>query len=41
MFLLGGVEAVAQYIPDNVETPLLAVLGAAAMYFKMNPSQDY
>ena len=41
MFLLGGVEAVSTLIPEAVYTPLMFVLGLAAAYFKMNPSQDY
>jgi hypothetical protein len=41
MFIIGGVEAVAMFIPDAVETPLLAALGLAAAYFKLNPSQKY
>ena len=41
MFLIGGVEAIAGVIPDNVETMILFFLGALAGYFKVNPSQDY
>lgn len=41
MFIIGGVEAVTQFIPDTIETPLLGVLGLLAVYFKLNPSQDY
>jgi len=41
MFLIGGTEAIAQVIPDSIETVILGALGFAAMYFKMNPSQEY
>ena len=41
MFLVGGVEAIAQFIPEAIETPLLGVLAALAFMFKMNPSQEY
>ena len=41
IFLIGGIEAIASYIPDSIETLLLGALGLAVMYFKMNPSQEY
>lgn len=41
MFLIGGVEAIAIHIPDQIETPLLGVLGLMVAYFSFNPSQDY
>ncbi len=41
MFLIGGFEAIAMYVPDAIETPLLGVLGMAAAYFSFNPSQEY
>lgn len=41
MFVIGGVNAISDFIPDGVETPLLAVLGFLAVYFKINPSQKY
>lgn len=37
MFLVGGVESIAQFIPDNIETLVLALLGVAAGYFRLNP----
>ena len=37
MFLVGGIESIAQFIPDNIETLILALLGVAAGYFRMNP----
>ncbi len=41
MFLLGGFEAIAQFIPMVIQTPLLGVLGIAVAYFSFNPSQEY
>ncbi len=41
MFLIGGIEAVAQFIPDSLETLVLGFLGMLAVYFKLNPSQEY
>ena len=41
MFLVGGIEAVASFIPNDLETLVLGSLGLLAMYFKLNPSQDY
>ena len=41
MFLIGGIEAISEVIPDMIETPLLGFLGLAAAYFSFNPSQDY
>ena len=41
MFLVGGVEGIAQFIPDSFEPVILGGLGLLATYFKLNPSQDY
>lgn len=41
MFLIGGTEAVVGIVPESFTSPVLFVLGIAAAYFKMNPSQDY
>jgi len=41
MFLLGGLEEVAEVIPDAIETPLLGILGILVAYFSFNPSQKY
>ena len=41
MFLIGGFEAISTFIPDPIFTPLMGALGVAAMYFKLNPSQEY
>lgn len=41
MFLIGGVEAISEFIPESVHTPVMLFLGALATYFKLNPSQRY
>lgn len=41
MFLVGGIEAIAQFIPDSLETAVLGGLSILAIYFKLNPSQEY
>jgi len=41
MFTVGGVEAISTFIPDSLETLVLGLLGALAVYFKINPSQEY
>ena len=41
MFLVGGVNAVASFIPAGLETPVLGALALLAVYFKVNPSQPY
>ena len=41
MFLIGGFEAVGSFIPDSLLTLILGGLGMLAVFFKMNPSQDY
>ena len=41
MFLVGGVNAVASFIPAGFETPILGALALLAVYFKVNPSQPY
>lgn len=41
MFVIGGTEAIAQFIPDNIETLILGGLALLATYFKIHPSQDY
>lgn len=39
-FLVGGLEAVSGLLGAWI-TPVLGVLGIAAVYLKMNPSQEY
>lgn len=41
MFLIGGVDAIATFIPEGVKTSLMGVLSLLALYFKINPSQKY
>lgn len=41
MFIIGGTNAIASFIPAGFETPLMAVLGLVATYFHLNPSQNY
>jgi hypothetical protein len=41
MFLIGGIEAIGGMVPAGFTTPVLAVLGGLAAYFKVNPSQTY
>ena len=41
MFLIGGVHAVTQFIPVGFVTPIEGILGFLAIYFKVNPSQNY
>ena len=40
-FIVGGTEAIATFLPPAVVTTLLGVLSAAAVVFKLNPSQEY
>ena len=41
MFVVGGVEAINQYIPVEFLPLVEAVLGLLAIYFIRNPSQEY
>lgn len=41
MFLIGGVNAVASFIPAGLETPVMGALALLAAYFKVTPSQNY
>ncbi len=41
MFVIGGVEAISGLIPGALLPYVQGVLGLLAMYFKINPSQDY
>ena len=40
-FVLAGFEGVRDFIPMGFQTPIFAVLGLAATYFKLSPSQNY
>lgn len=41
MFIIGGVNAIVPVLPADVQTIAMAVLGIAATYFHINPSQNY
>ncbi len=41
MFIVGGTNAVASFIPAGWETPIMGVLTILAGYFHVNPSQTY
>ena len=41
MFVIGGLNAIMNVIPASLQTGLMAVLGIAATYFHINPSQSY
>ena len=41
MFLIGGMESIAQFIPDSFETVILGGLGLLAAYFRANTKVDF
>lgn len=41
MFLIGGVNAIVQVLPPDIQAAAVAILGIAATYFHVNPSQQY
>lgn len=41
MFLIGGVQAVSAFIPVPFQSFVEGILGLAAVYFHVNPSQNY
>lgn len=41
MFLIGGVQAVSAFIPESILPFIQAGLSLMAMYFHVNPSQNY
>lgn len=41
MFIIGGVNGITQYIPDEISKLILGILTVLAVYFKINPSQKY
>lgn len=41
MFLVGGVNAIIEFIPAGAQTAVMAGLTALAAYFHVNPSQHY
>jgi hypothetical protein len=41
MFIIGGVNAISQLIPENLQALIMGILALLATYFKINPSQKY
>jgi hypothetical protein len=41
MFVIGGGDAIVPVLPAWMQVAALAVLGALATYFHINPSQTY
>lgn len=41
MFLIGGLQAISSFMPENLYLFINTVLLALAAYFKINPSQTY
>ena len=41
MFVIGGLQAISDFLPPNLFLFLNGVLSASAVYFKLNPSQQY
>ena len=41
MFLLGGLQAVSQFMPNELYAFINTILLGLAGYFKLNPSQKY
>lgn len=41
MFVIGGIDAITQFLPAEIKDMLLGFLGLLAVYFKINPSQKY
>lgn len=41
MFIVGGTNAVASFIPVGIEPIVMLALGGLATYFHVNPSQNY
>lgn len=41
MFVIGGTNAIASFIPAGIEPYVMGALSLLAMYFHVNPSQNY
>ena len=41
MFLVGGFEAITGSIPGPIFGVIMAILGAAGIYFRVNPKQQF
>lgn len=41
MFIIGGLNSIVQFIPGPIDAVIMGLLGVAATYFHVNPSQPY
>jgi uncharacterized membrane protein len=41
MFVIGGLNAITQVLPANVQVAAMGLLSILATYFHVNPSQQY
>lgn len=41
MFIIGGLNAIVPVLPAGMQTVLMGILGVAATYFHVNPTQTY
>jgi hypothetical protein len=41
LVLINGIPAVASYIPESVKPIVDTLLGLLAVYFRVNPKQEY
>lgn len=41
MFVIGGVEAVAQILPTDIRTAVIGFIGVLAIYFRVKPKQQF
>ena len=41
LFIIGGVQNITQFIPENIMPIIQATLGLLAVYFKVNTNTDY
>ncbi len=41
MFIMGGLQAVSEFLPTNVFVFVNGILSVMAVYFKLIPSQKY
>lgn len=40
-FVIGGVQAISEFMPNNLYLLITGLLSTLAIYFKINPSQRY
>jgi hypothetical protein len=41
MFVIGGIQNVTQFMPADLAHFVTGTIAVAAIYFKLNPSQEY